>query len=44
MRRGKKLARILESRIRAWEFLKDKAAFKKPGAKPGNWAKIYGGK
>lgn len=46
MRRGRRLARDLEWRIRWWNSLpggaKDSGAYKKPGAKPGNWAKIYG--
>ncbi|MGD9724857.1 MAG: hypothetical protein AB7V39_00415 [Nitrospiraceae bacterium] len=43
-KRGKKMARILASRIKAWEGIKtDKKAFKKPGAHPGDFAQRYGG-
>lgn len=44
MRRGKKQAKQLRGRILAWEQIQDKGAFRKPGAKPGDYDKRYGGK
>lgn len=47
MRRGKKLAKLLRARIQDWENMSagksnNMKAFRKPGAKPGDYAKRYG--